>query len=711
MKNILLVISFLYTSLLFSQNEIQNQKKDSISALQEVIVSSKIGVTQIEPQKIRFNTSDLASQNGGTAGDILKSMPSVAMGGSPNHNRDIRLRGLSNGYTQVLINGKNSGISGNNRETVLDQIPASAIEYIEIITNPSAEYQGDGINGIVNIVLKKGYTNSTLKGNITFMADNADGYNGSLSLSQQKDKFGYIISYDRLQRTINNDKFVEKINSKNGIYDGTQLTNQLEEKTFLNENFRLNTNFGLWKNAVANAGLNYGRQLEVKDKNIDINTTKADESFKDSSIRTEPETKDNKYFEYIFDIKQTFKNNGVLKFAFNYLDFEQPKTKNINIQKLNANGTFSGNPTLQEETEMLKDNNYFGNIDYSMPIGKNNNLKAGYRLASLNRDLDNSIATFNHTTGNWDTAQTDDKNYSFTENTHALYITDEFKWKFFKINGGLRMEQTHLELESPIDAIYESRDYTMWLPNLTAQFNLDETQYIALGFGKRVRRPAFQDLNPFIDNRDPLVIKQGNPDLKPEYSYNYEIGYLKSFERFNAGVNIFYRDIHDLIQKVTTEDDNNILYEKPDNFAGAFLKGIELISSAKLTKWWTVNASYSYFESEINDDMFNGDALKDQVKYTAKLIMDFSLPQEFKVQLIGNLIGPKPSPQESEKELYFVDLGITKNFLKNGTFMLRVSDLFDTVTKQKTKIATNSVTYETENTQGQIVSAGVKWNF
>ncbi|QSB29206.1 TonB-dependent siderophore receptor [Flavobacterium sp. CLA17] len=710
MKYILFVLVFIFfPSITYSQSE--NQIKDSVSNLQEVVVSSKIGVTQIEPQKIRFSASDLASQNGGTAGDILKSMPSVAMGGSPNHNRDIRLRGLSNGYTQVLINGKNSGISGNNRETVLDQIPASAIEYIEIITNPSAEYQGDGINGIVNIVLKKGYTNNELKGNVSFMADNADGYNGSFSLSQQKDKFGYIISYDRLQRFVNNDKFVEKINYKSGVYDGTQRTNQLEDKSFLNENLRLNTNFKLWKNGVATAGLTYGKQLEIKEKNIDINTTKADETFKDSSIRTEPETKDNKYYEYNFDFKQTFKNKGVLKAAFSYLDFNQPKTKNINIQKLNANGTYSGNPALQEETEMLNDDNYFGNLDYSLPIGKNNKLKTGYRLASLNRELSNSLATFNHTTGVWETGLSNEKNYSFTENTHALYITDEFNWKFLKINAGIRAEQTYLKLESPLDAIDETRDYTMLLPNLTAQFNIDQTQYIALGFGKRLRRPAFQDLNPFIDNRDPLIIKQGNPDLKPEYSYNYEIGYLKSFEKFNAGINIFYRDIHDLIQKVTTEDENNILYEKPDNFAGAYLKGIELISSAKLTKWWTLNASYSYFESEINDPAFNGDALKDQVKYTAKLIMDFTLPAEFKVQLIGNLIGPKPSLQESEKELYFVDLGVSKNFLKNGTFMFRVSDIFDSITKQKTKTATNSITYETENTRGQIISTGVKWNF
>ena len=176
-------------------------------------------------------------------------------------------------------------------------------------------------------------------------------------------------------------------------------------------------------------------------------------------------------------------------------------------------------------------------------------------------------------------------------------------------------------------------------------------------------------------------------------------------------MNIFYRDIHDLIQKVTTEDDNNIQYEKPDNFTGAFLAGVELMSSAKLTKWWTVNASYSYFDSQIRDSLFNGDALKDQIKYTAKLIMDFNLPKDFNIQLAANYLGPKPSPQDSENELYFLDFGISKKFLNNGTFMLRISDVLDSITKMKTKTLPQSITYETENTRGRIISAGLKWNF
>ncbi len=692
--------------------ELGKIKLESFSIqLSEVVIKAQVGVTQISPGKIVYNASDLTSQNGGTAGDILKNMPSVAMGGSPNHNRDIRLRGLGSGYTQVLINGKNSGISGNNRETVLDQIPASAIDYIEIITNPSAEYQGDGINGIVNIVLKKGNTDDAIKGSISFLADNTDGYNGSLSLSQQKEKFEYYVGYDRLQKNIDNDKFSDRTILKNGLYDGTQTIHQKEEKSFLNENFRVGGRYKLWKGAIISSGFIFGRQLEVKNKDIEINTTKLDSSFKDRSFRTEPESKDSKFYEYSFDFRQAFKNNSVLKASISYLDFNQPKTKGIEIQKIKLNGIYDGNPTLQEETEILKDDNYFVNLDYTLPIGEKNKVKMGYRLASLNRNLDNSLAKFNHSEGKWESSQSNQNNFIFSENTHALYVTDELNYKFIKVNAGVRAEQTNLYNESPLDGIKKTSAYLMVLPSISAQFNIDRTQYIIAGFGKRVRRPAFKDLSPFLDDRDPLRIKEGNPDLKPEFSYNYELGYLKNFKNFNIGINIFHRDIHDLIEKVITEDANNIQYTRPDNLSGAFLTGVEIMSPAQLTKWWTVNASYSYFESQISDPLFKGSAIKDQFKYAAKLIMDFNLEKQFNIQIAGNYLGPKPSQQASEKELYFIDCGISKTFLKNGQLMLRVSDVLDSVVKRKTIATDKSINNETENTRGRIISAGLRWNF
>lgn len=684
--------------------------ENDYQSLSEVTVVGERGATKIEPGKIIYKVSELTSQNGGTAGDILKNMPSVSMGGSPNHNRDVRLRGLGNGYTQVLINGRNSGITGNNRETVLDQIPASSIDYIEIITSPSAEYQSDGINGIINIVLKKNM-NDAFHGNVLFMIDNIDGYNGNIGLSQQNDKYDLSITYDKLKRTVDNNKHTDKTNYKNGLFDGNTFTDQNEIKNFTNEYLTLGGKYRPWYSAVFGTEFTYGKQIEDKTVFIDTRNNKANSSFKDWTKVNQTELGTRTFYGYMAEFNQHFKNNSTLKASFNLLQANQPKIKNISSQKILTTGIFSGNPALSEETELIKDNNYFANLDYSTPFFKNNTLKMGYRFSLLNRNVVNSISKYNYGNNNWETSQTTESNFIFREETHAIYLSDELKWKFIKLNFGARMEQTFLNTNAVLDTITKKSNYLFILPNLTMQFNIDSTQYITLSFGERLKRPAFNDLNPFLNINDPLKIKQGNPDLRPEYAWTYELGYLKNFKKFNIGANIFYRDLHDLIQKVTTEDNNGILYEKPDNFTSAYLWGVELMTSANITKWWKINATYSYFDSKINDELFNGDAIKDQLQWSAKVITDFNLPKQFNIQIAGNYLGPKPSIQTTEKEIYFVDLGIEKTFLKNGKIMFRMLDVFDTVKKTKIETTDKSSSYSTENTRGQIMYIGLKWNF
>ena len=363
------------TGLTTNLNEIILQ--NDYQSLAEVTVVSERGATKIEPGKIIYKVSELSSQSGGTAGDILKNMPSVSMGGSPSHNRDVRLRGLGNGYTQVLINGKSSGITGKNRETVLDQIPASSIDYIEIITNPSAEYQSDGINGIINIVLKKNM-NEAFHGNVLFMIDLIDGYNGNIGLSQRTDKYGFSLTYDKLKRTVDNNKHTDKTNFKNGLFDGNTFTDQNEIKNFTNEYLTLEGKYRPWKNAMFSSEFTYGKQTEDKTVFVDTRNTKADSSFKDWTKQNQTELGVRNFYGYVVEFRQHFKNKSTLKASFNTLQSEQKKDKDISSQKNLVTGILSGNPTLTEETENIKDKNYYGNLDYSLPLGKNNTLKTGY---------------------------------------------------------------------------------------------------------------------------------------------------------------------------------------------------------------------------------------------------------------------------------------------------------------------------------------------
>lgn len=684
---------------------------DNSKTLSEVVISANIGATRIEPGKITYKVAELPSQNGGTAGDILKGMPSVAMGGSPNHNRDIRFRGLGNGYTMVLINGRNTGITGNNRETVLDQIPASSIDYIEIISSPGAEYQSDGINGIINIVLKKNRLDG-LHGSLQFMADNADGYSGSMAVSKKWNKLDLSVQYDKLRRTINNDKTTDRTNFKNGVFDGTQFTDQREIKTFTNDNLNLGLQYKPWEKASLQTNFLYGKQIEDKTKAVETRAFNATNAFKDHSEQKESEFRKNEYYEFAVDFKQGFNNKSMLRAAFNISMFDQPRTKSLINQKYNEDGTMKDNkPNRQEEAEQLEDRNYFANLDYSVPVKKWGTIRAGYRFSSLNRDMHNALSQYNYNSGKWVVNEGNENNFKFGEDVHALYLSNEFRFRSVRIQAGVRNEQVSLKTISPVDKLDKSSNYGMLLPNLNLQWNLDSSQYITASFGKRVRRPAFKDLSPYVDNRDPTKIKMGNPDLKPEEAWTYEIGYLKNFHHFNIGANVFYRDLKNLIQKVNSEGSEGVLHEKPDNFAKAYLAGIELMSSATLTKWWNVNASFSWFDSKIKDEAFSGDAIKDQVKWMAKMIHDVVVFNDLKLQIAANYLGPKPSRETSEERLFFLDFGAEKPILKQGRLFLRVSDVFDTVTKKKINTTTNSVSREIEDTRGRIINLGLKWNF
>lgn len=682
----------------------------STTRLSEVTINGDIGVTEIAPTKVVYATRDLVSQRGGTAGDILKNMPSVTMGGAPGHNRDVRFRGLGNGYTKVLINGRSTGITGNNRETVLDQIPANAIERIEILSNPTAEYTSDGLNGIINIVLKQSADFGS-HGSAGLFLDSEQGYSGTFSGSMKEEKWDLYGNYDRLVRNLDKTKDVEKTNLKNGAVDAYQREDELEERTFTNDNVKAGARFRPSPRTSIGAEFLYGRQIEDKDKTKNVNVLKADSTFKDAQKQVEKEIKDNNYFEYFTELRHSFSNRSMLSVSGQFTTSEQDKDKDATTTKLTATGEPTGaNPALQREDEIMKDRNYFVRADYVLPI-KSSLLKTGYSFNRLGRTIKKDVEKYDYANEVWTPALAAPKNFEIAEETQALYASYEITF-LKKVKGifGTRAERTNLNSVNLEQSSHIESNYWLVLPNVNIVVNFDSTQYMTLSFSERVRRPGFQDLNPFEDTSDPAKIKLGNPSLNPETAWAYEIGYLKNFRRFNAGVNVFYRDISNLIQKRLTEitdgEGNNIQYEQPVNLSSAYLAGVEFMVGAQPFKWWQLNLSYSQFDSEINDAEFDGDAIKDQVKWVGKAISDFYLPYNIRVQAIANYLGPKPGAQQSEEKVFFADLGVQKDIGKRGQLSLRLSDVFNSLDKHKHNVTDKSVSNEWERSQTQLWNIG-----
>lgn len=678
--------------------------------LSEVIVIGNAIVSEIKPTTIKYKANALVSQQGGSTGDILKNMPSVSMGGSPGHNRDIRFRGLGNAYTKVLINGKETGLKGNNLETVLDQIPASSIESIEILSVPGAEYNSEGINGIVNIKLKENKIYGT-SGSAQILAGNFNGLQGEAALSHKTSKYSIFVQYDFQQRTLPKEKTELKSNFKNGSVNGYEKNVELEEKSFNNHFLRTGFEFSFLPKTFFRTEYIYGYQLEDKSKNAIITKQDADGTFKSAQKEVKPEFRPNSYQQVISSIVHTW-NNRTVKADFSFMSSLMEKTDNKSLYNIDETGRLLDfQPKLENkyETKLVDDYNWNISLNDIKILGQN--IKLGYSGKYEVNDFRLSVDKYSYNDTLWNTQASGFDNFKLTYENHAFYISDEFSYSFLRLKAGLRYEYSELVGLSD-ENIYRGKGANnILLPNLLLTLNIDKTQYFNINFGRRIRRPGYKDLNPYLEEKNPGEFKQGNPDLMPETAWAYEVGYFKNFKHFNFGANVFYRDINDVIQKTITEDNLGNRIETPENTGLAKLMGVEFMSAVKPFSFWEFNANYSIFHSEITSGEYQGDALKDQFKWSAKVISDFKLPYSTMIQFAFNAVGPKISAEREENTIWFADLGLEKSITDKGSIIFRVSDLFNSLEKVKVDITDKSITRAFETTEGRIFMIGIKYNF
>ena len=678
--------------------------------LSEVIVVGNAIVNEIKPTTIKYKADALVSQQGGSAGDILKNMPSVSMGGSPGHNRDIRFRGLGNAYTKVLINGKDTGLKGNNLETVLDQIPASSIESIEIMSVPGAEYNSEGINGIVNIKLKENKYFGT-SGSAQVLAGNLNGLQGEIALSHKTSKYSVFGQYDFQQRTLPKEKTEVKTNFKDGAITGYDQKVEFEEKSFDNHFLRTGVELTLLPKTLFRAEYLYGYQLEDKSKNSVITKQNADGSFKSAQQELKPELKPNSYQQVATSLVHTADNYSV-KADFAYLNSWQELEDKKSLYNIDETGRLLDfQPKLENKNESKLVDDYSWNLSVNDIKILGQNIKLGYSGRYEVNDFRLSVDMYSYKDTLWNTKASGFDNFNLTYQNHAFYLSDEFNYAFLRLKTGLRYEYSELVGKTNEDTYNGRGANHILLPNLSLTLNIDKTQYFNINFGRRIRRPGYKDLNPYIEEKSLGEFKQGNPDLLPETAWAYEVGYFKNFKHFNFGTNVFYRDINDVIQKNISEDNLGNRTEMPQNTGHAKLMGVEFMSAVKPLSFWEFNANYSIFHSEITSGEYQGDALKDQFKWSAKVINDFKLPYSTKVQIAFNAVGPKISAEKEENTIWFADLGLEKRIADKGAVILRVSDVFNSLAKEKLDITDKSTTRASETTEGRIFMLGIKYNF
>ena len=636
--------SFYLTQKSFSTNEIE------ITAEKDLLENSL--------EKTTVNIAKNTTLTTGTAVDVMQTLPSV----------DIDIDGIINyrgsNRVIVLLNGEKSELAKS-----LDQIPASQIEKIELINNPSAKYEADGMSGIINIVLKSGQSTknkTTLMLNLGY-PETWGGHAGYSSITQKNSFFvnGGINHKAKFQTK---EHLRENYQNPNA-YNYYQYDRQDENlnNAFLNTSYEyiIKQNHKIGLSLIGTKKFN-NAQRSIQYKTLNKEGGLEAESLKEIDIKL-----DNYTIDGNLKYRYRFKNKGqFLKANFHYSMLDQLQQMNNkyfpepNNSQTELQNTFS--EQLNKKADFL--------LDYAHPINDSILLETGYNHNTKNL-LNNFYSdSYDEQSSQWteDTALANRFNY--IQQINALYLNMKAKWQSMEIQAGLRAEYTQNSQNNK-----NKHEYLDFFPSVNISRALNNQYTIFAAYNRRINRPTIKMLNPFTDEyADILNMHKGNPNLKPEYVNSYELGNRFSFNKISGFASVYFRDISQAISRVKSASNDSALYVSFINLDKAKLLGAEVSISYKPYKWWSIIAGTNVFYTSLHGSYENNQVDNSKMAWNASILNKFKLPKDFGLQFFGYYRSELPSVMGTYIARYYMDIAVNKKILKNkGQLVFKVSDVFN----------------------------------
>ena len=645
--------------------------QNDANLLNDVVVNSQKKQIQKTDEGFIFNAVSNISQSGGTATDMLKSIPTVAVDAEGG----ITLRGKS---PMILINGKNSAIKNT------DQIAASSIESIEIISNPTAKYDANAESGIINIKLKKN-NQSGINGAVVLGGGfGAKGrVNSSILLNQKTEKWNFGLAYDNRfagrTKEIHADRTNYFIDDEHYIH---QYRN--DERTEGLQNLKFNIDFSPnEKNTFSFEALG-NMESQDNDETLYTQVNTNTNQFFSNNKRHSLELERSKVAELAFNYDRKFSDdrkslNASITSSFN----NDKENTNIDTYNYNEYNEQIGDVFLQRTHNYENENVSNAIVNYTLPISAKTVLETGYKGTFRfftsqfeSADLINSKYVINPLVSN---------TFDYNEQINAVYgMLNSFsgnvenpKWKY---NLGLRAENVSNNGATQNNSDRFNNDYIKFFPSASVQLNLNPDEFVKISYSKRINRPELDDLNPFMDITDALNPHSGNPYLKPEIIHIAEMSYNKDWNNYSFSTNAFYRNATDAIRQYAELQDNGVILLMPKNIGSTITYGLETIFSLKPIGFYDANISVTAFQQNINASNLAEDVVNNAFSWYGKIINNFVPWKDGKFQIIGNYNSALATPQGKRIPIYNVDMGFQQKLGKgNARLGLVVTDMFNTL--------------------------------
>ena len=666
------------------------------------VVAERTTIEQRIDRKVINVGKDLTTA-GATASDIMNNLPSINL---DQQTGEISMRGNSN--VRVMVDGKLSNVP---IAQLLRQIPSTSIKSIELITNPSAKYNPEGMSGIINIILHKnaniGFNGSVSTG---LTVGEEAKFNTSLDLNYRN---GGINLYGNLGTNIGkwvNDGFIfrseERLRQEFDFFNNNKsYLYKLGIDFYLNDHHTLSfiTNQNIYDGKAS------GSTEVLYLQNPAQNTTQFFGNLEDNlseqynmvykwdflkeGHNLELEVDHNRFNS---EEDASFRSTGATLFP-DYLDFVDTK---------------------REQT--------IANLDYINPLDSITKIEAGLEARIFETDVDYSSTglTFNE---NGQLRPTPDTNFIYGMDIYSAYATFGQNYEKWSYQAGLRVED--VEVKADTNGVRSFTDqYTQLYPSAFVTYKPSEANQFQLSYSRRVDRPGLTQVNPIREWSTPLISSLGNPTLIPQFTNSYELNYTRRLKNGSITSGIFYRAIQDEINRTVFVDrlDLNKLILSYRNFDNTSAYGLEVSGNYNPFKWWSINGSFDLYQqtqrglteqlpadnpNPSEEDIIVQEVEVDNTAWNLRMNNSFKATEKLTFQLFAFYRGANKDLQISMKPMYFINTGARYTFADGkGTFSLNFNDVFNTM-----RFAFNGRLPYVQNGQfnweSQNVYAGISYRF
>lgn len=682
--------------------------EEDASQLNEVVVRAEKSSVEIKLDKKVYNVGQDMMVKGGTVSDVLDNVPSVSVDTEGN----VSLRGSDN--IRILIDGRPS--YAVNIAEALKQLPADAIDKVEVITNPSARYDAEGGSGLINIILKKG-KNQGFNGTLIASTGIPETYGVTANVNYKTEKLNYFTTLGYNHRT---NEGGGKTNSEYFNADGS-AKNFLDEKRDTKRtrdgfNGRAGVEWTVAPNTFWTNAINYQKDNGENNDLINYTNFDAAHNFTGSSYRLGTGKNGGEDVEFTSNLIKNFNDKGHKLTIDASIARNSDDTQSI-ITGTNTNNT--SNNQVQKQAQIQ--------ADYVLPTGEGSQFEAGYKGSF--GDLNNEYYVLDQLGARVDKFS---NTLEYKENINALYTQYGFKKNKFSYLFGLRWEDTNIEVNLLDTNAFNTKKYNNFFPSAFISYEISDQSNLTTSYSKRLSRPRGRFMDPSVNYASNVNIFQGNPDLDPSLTNKFDFGYIKRWSKITFNTSAYFEDTKDVFSFVRSPNgdiltpDGKVVTPKP----GEVIEGIPVILSRPINlgkeqkfgfeftlnyspfKIWKLNSNFNFFNVKTTGEHSYYDTkgvlvvqnLNNQANtWFTRVSSKLTLPYKVDWQLNATYNGEQKTAQGKNLGQFGMNTAFSKDVLKDkATIAFNISDIFNSRKMRSYTNLENQTTLESQTSYGEM---------